>query len=32
MQKGNKLKNALKINIDNEKYENLRGVIFDRRK
>ena len=29
VQKGNKLKNALKTNIDNEKYKELRGVIFD---
>ncbi|MDE5831361.1 MAG: YlxR family protein [Clostridia bacterium] len=28
--KGNKLKVALKENIDNKKYEELRGVIFDR--
>ena len=28
-QKGNKLKNALRTNIDNEKYKELRGVIFD---
>ena len=29
MQKGNRLKNALRINVDNKKYEELRGVIFD---
>lgn len=29
-QKKNKLKSALKINIENKKYEELRGVIFDR--
>lgn len=31
MRKGNKLKNALKTSIDNKKYEELRGVIFDRK-
>lgn len=31
VQKANKLKNAFKININNEKYEELRGVIFDRK-
>lgn len=30
--KGNKLKVSLKTNIDNKKYEELRGVIFDRTK
>lgn len=30
--KGNKLKVGLKANIDNKKYEELRGVIFDRSK
>lgn len=30
--KGNKLKAGLKVNIDNKKYEELRGVIFDRSK
>ena len=29
--KANKLKLALKTNIDSKKYEELRGVIFDRR-
>jgi predicted RNA-binding protein YlxR (DUF448 family) len=29
MQKGNRLKNALKTNVDDKKYEELRGVIFD---
>ena len=28
MQKGNGLKRALKINVENKKYEELRGVIF----
>lgn len=32
MQKGNRLKSALKTSVDNKKYEELRGVIFDRRK
>ena len=27
--KKNRLKSALKKNIDNKKYEELRGVIFD---
>lgn len=31
MKKGNKLKLSLKTNIDNKKYEELRGVIFDRK-
>ncbi|MCI8518948.1 MAG: YlxR family protein [Clostridia bacterium] len=31
VQKGNRLKNALKTNVKNEKYEELRGVIFDRK-
>ena len=31
VQKGNKLKNALRTNIENKKYEELRGVIFDRK-
>lgn len=30
MQKGNKLKSSLKTSVDNKKYEELRGVIFDR--
>lgn len=30
-EKGNRLKNALKTNINNKKYEELRGVIFDRK-
>ena len=30
MQKGNRLKSTLKISVDNKKYEELRGVIFDR--
>lgn len=30
MVRGNKLKNMLKVNVDNKKYEELRGVIFDR--
>ena len=30
MQKGNILKSTLKISVDNKKYEELRGVIFDR--
>lgn len=29
MQKRNALKRALKINIENKKYEELRGVMFD---
>ena len=28
MEKGNRLKNALKMNLENKKYEELRGVIF----
>lgn len=32
MQKRNSLKKALKTNIENKKYEELRGVIFDRTK
>ena len=28
--KRNKLKAILKTNVDNKKYEELRGVIFDR--
>ena len=31
VQKGNRLKNALKTKVENEKYEELRGVIFDRK-
>ena len=31
VQKGNMLKKALKMNVQNEKYEELRGVIFDRK-
>lgn len=31
VQKGKRLKNALKTNIDNKKYEEIRGVIFDRK-
>lgn len=31
-EKSNSLKRALKINIENKKYEELRGVIFDRTK
>ena len=30
MQMGNRLKSTLKISVDNKKYEELRGVIFDR--
>lgn len=30
VEKGNKLKNALKINVENKKYEEIRGVIFDK--
>ena len=29
--KKNMLKQSLKINVDNKKYEELRGVIFDRK-
>ena len=31
VQKGNRLKNALKTKVENEKYEELRGVIFERK-
>lgn len=31
IQKKNKLKWALRTNIENKKYEELRGVLFDRR-
>ena len=31
VQKGNKLKIALRTDIENKKYEELRGVIFDRK-
>ena len=30
VEKGNKLKNALKTNVENKKYEEFRGVIFDK--
>ena len=32
MQKANRLKSVFKTSVDNKKYEELRGVIFDRRK
>ena len=30
IQKLNRLKSTIKISVDNKKYEELRGVIFDR--